>query len=156
MKAVPDPVAEVAPVAAERTPIVSKPGLLPRLPGDSPWTAKEVATLRAQLDHELEEMRGEIADADAAHDRNVRDGEMAGTGDDQADAGAATFEREHELSLAANSRDLLAQIARALERLDAGTYGICEICGNPIGKERLKAFPKVTLCVTCKQREMRR
>ncbi|MGH3743812.1 MAG: TraR/DksA family transcriptional regulator, partial [Mycobacteriales bacterium] len=70
--------------------------------------------------------------------------------------GAATFEREHELSLAANSRDLLAQVTRALERLDAGTYGICEICGNPIGKERLKAFPKVTLCVTCKQREMRR
>jgi RNA polymerase-binding protein DksA len=114
-----------------------------------------VAAVRARLDDELGQMRGEIADAADAHDRSLRDGET-GTGDDQADVGAATFEREHELSLVANSRDLLAQITRALERLDAGTYGTCEICGNPIGKERLKAFPKVTLCVTCKQREMRR
>ncbi|MHB8342274.1 MAG: TraR/DksA family transcriptional regulator [Mycobacteriales bacterium] len=40
--------------------------------------------------------------------------------------------------------------------MDDRTYGICEICGNPIGKARLLAFPKVTLCMTCKQRETRR
>ena len=125
------------------------------LPGDSPWTAKEVAAIRETLAREAVELSHEIEDASAAYDRAVREGDT-GTGDDQADAGTATFEREHELSLAANSRDLLAQVERALERLDAGTYGICEICGNAIGKERLKAFPKVTLCVTCKQRENRR
>ena len=79
-----------------------------------------------------------------------------GAGDDQADAGTKTFEREHEMSLAANSRDLLSQVERALQRLDDHTYGICESCGNPIGKGRLQAFPRATLCVSCKQREERR
>jgi DnaK suppressor protein len=51
---------------------------------------------------------------------------------------------------------LLSQVERALQRLDNGTYGICENCGNPIGKARLQAFPRATLCVTCKQREERR
>ena len=60
------------------------------------------------------------------------------------------------MSLAANSRDLLSQVERALQRLDNGSYGICENCGNPIGKARLQAFPRATLCVTCKQREERR
>jgi len=84
-----------------------------------------------------------------------RDGSNDGPGDD-ADAGTKTFEREHEMSLANNSRDLLQQVERALARLDAGTYGRCESCGAAIPKARLQAFPRVTLCVSCKQREERR
>ena len=49
-----------------------------------------------------------------------------------------------------------AQMERAIERVDADTYGRCESCGNPIPKARLQAFPSATLCVTCKQREERR
>ena len=79
----------------------------------------------------------------------------SGSGD-EADAGTKTFEREHEMSLANNSRDLLLQVERALVRLDEGTYGRCENCGNPIPKARLQAFPRATLCVACKQREERR
>ena len=48
------------------------------------------------------------------------------------------------------------QFERALERLDAGTYGLCEICGKPIGKARMQAFPRATLCVECKQKQERR
>ena len=48
------------------------------------------------------------------------------------------------------------QIDRALARIADGTYGICESCGNPIGKMRAMAFPRATLCMTCKQREERR
>ena len=66
------------------------------------------------------------------------------------------FEREQELSIAANRLDLLTQIKRAVERIDAGTYGYCESCGKPIPKARLKAFPMATLDVACKQREERR
>ena len=65
----------------------------------------------------------------------------------QADAGSKTFEREQELSIAANRLDLLTQIKRAVERIDAGTYGYCESCGKPIPKARLKAFPMATLDV---------
>jgi DnaK suppressor protein len=60
------------------------------------------------------------------------------------------------MSLANNSRDLLLQVERALARLDAGTYGRCENCGNPIPKARLQALPAATLDVACKQREERR
>jgi RNA polymerase-binding protein DksA len=79
-----------------------------------------------------------------------------GSGDDQADAGSKTFEREHEMSVANNSRDLLEQVEHALKRISDGTYGTCESCGLPIGKMRLEAFPRATLCVDCKQREERR
>ncbi len=79
-----------------------------------------------------------------------------GAGDDQADAGAKTFEREQEISVANNSREMLEQTERALARIDDGTYGVCEICGNPIGKLRLQAFPRATLCVADKQRQERR
>ena len=70
--------------------------------------------------------------------------------------GAKTFEREHELALTDNARDLLAQAERALARIDEGSYGSCESCGEPIGKARLQAFPRAVLCVACKQREERR
>jgi RNA polymerase-binding transcription factor DksA len=60
------------------------------------------------------------------------------------------------MSLAANSRDMLDQTERALRRIDDGTYGVCEVCGNPIGKRRLQAFPRATMCMEDKQREERR
>jgi RNA polymerase-binding protein DksA len=119
------------------------------------WSAKELAEVRAELDEQSQQLRAEITEAQQTWDEMQRDG-GDGAGDDQADAGTKTFEREHELSLANNSRDLLMQVERALERLDDGTYGVCENCGNSIEKARLKAFPRATLCVTCKQREERR
>jgi RNA polymerase-binding protein DksA len=123
--------------------------------GEEPWTTAELAELRTELEEQAQELRGEIDDAEIAWHELQRDS-GDGAGDDQADAGTKTFEREHELSLANNSRDLLAQVDRALSRLDNGTYGVCENCGQPVGKARLQAFPRATLCVTCKQREERR
>ena len=49
----------------------------------------------------------------------------------------------------------LDQVQHALHRIDHGTYGICESCGKPIGKYRLQAFPRATLCLVCKQAEER-
>ena len=57
---------------------------------------------------------------------------------------------------AANQRELLLQTEKALDRLEDGTYGVCEQCGEPIGKLRLMAFPRATLCMDCKRREERR
>jgi DnaK suppressor protein len=126
------------------------------LPGDDPWTSEELAEIRGELEEQVRDLRAEIADAEAAIAELQRDRGGDGAGDDQADAGAKTFEREHEMSLANNSRDLLAQVQRALARLEVGTYGVCESCGNPIGKDRLLAAPRATLCMACKQREERR
>ena len=77
-------------------------------------------------------------------------------GDDQADTGTKTFEREQEISLAKNLLERITQVERALERLGEGNYGWCEKCGNAIPVERLAAFPSATLCVSCKQLEERR
>jgi DnaK suppressor protein len=79
-----------------------------------------------------------------------------GAGQDQADLGATSFERDHELTVVNSERDKLAQIERALARIDDGSYGVCESCGSAIGKMRLMAFPRATLCMRCKQREERR
>jgi RNA polymerase-binding protein DksA len=119
------------------------------------WTAKEINVVRAELQRELVELHHEL-DVSDHNLEAVRTSQSDSTGDDTADAGAATFEREQEMSLANNSRDLLVQTERALARLDDGTYGTCEICGNPIEKPRLQAFPRATLDVTCKAREERR
>jgi len=58
--------------------------------------------------------------------------------------------------MTSNARRLLEQNEQALSRIDAGTYGVCGSCGQPIGKARLMAFPRAVLCVRCKQREERR
>jgi RNA polymerase-binding transcription factor DksA len=79
-----------------------------------------------------------------------------GAGDDQADSGTKTFEREHEMSLVINAKDMVLQTERALARIDDKTYGNCEVCSSPIGKARLQVFPRATLCMICKQKEERR
>ena len=123
-----------------------------RVDGDA-WTREELAEVRARLLEEIEELKADIERVEAqmaSGENSERDG------DDEADAGAKTYEREREIALSLNARDLLAQNERAIARVDAGTYGVCESCQRPIGKERLRAFPRATLCVTCKQREERR
>jgi len=123
--------------------------------GERPWSDTEISQVRRQLADEADELRVEIGKAESSIADRLGDS-VSDAGDDQADVGAKTYEREHELSLTYNARDLLAQSERALARIEAGTYGSCESCGQPIGKARLKAFPRATLCVSCKQREERR
>jgi DnaK suppressor protein len=128
---------------------------LPVRPGERPWTQAELAEVVDRLATEAAELRAEVERADA----DIADrlgGALGDAGDDPADVGAKAYQREHELALAQNARELLAQTERALARIEAGIYGRCESCGEPIGKARLQAFPRATLCVRCKQREERR
>lgn len=119
------------------------------------WTEAELAEvleeLRAQRARSLAQL--EVLDAEVTGlMRDAGDG----AGHDQADVGSTSFERDQELTVLSSERDKLQQIDHALERIDDGTYGVCEVCGEPVGKMRLMAFPRATLCVTCKQREERR
>jgi DnaK suppressor protein len=123
--------------------------------GERRWTEAEISKVRGQLAGEAAELRAEIGRAELDIADRLGDA-VSDAGDDQADVGAKAYEREHELALTYNARELLAQTERALARIEAGTYGSCESCGEPIGKARLQAFPRATLCVTCKQREERR
>lgn len=129
--------------------------MLPVLDGEDPWTVEEVAEVREELVAEVERMRKALETSDAELDRLMRES-SDGAGKDPADVGSSNFERDQEMSINANARELLEQNQTALRRLDEGKYGRCESCGNPIGKARLEAFPKATMCVKCKQREERR
>lgn len=123
--------------------------------GEGPWTDTEITKLRWRLTEEATELQAEIDRSESGIADRLGDS-VSDAGDDQADIGAKAFEREHELSLTYNARELLAQTESALARIDSRSYGCCESCGEPIGKARLQAFPRATLCVRCKQREERR
>ena len=128
---------------------------LPVRRGERRWTEAEISKIREQLAEEAAELQVEIERAESDIADRLGDA-VRDAGDDQADIGANAYEREHELALTYNARELLAQTERALARIEAGTYGSCESCGEPIGKARLQAFSRATLCVSCKQREERR
>jgi RNA polymerase-binding transcription factor len=148
------------PAAKETAPAVSRPraGSAARLvvrEGESPWTAAEIADVRQSLTFDAERLRAEIASAEEEISHLLREG-GEGAGNDQADVGSNTFERDHEMSMAKNARENLQLVEEALLRIDERTYGVCESCGEPIGKLRLQAFPRATLCLQCKQRQERR
>lgn len=112
-------------------------------------TAAELKELREALEKERTELESQFAEIESStfsQAQSELSGEMA-FDDEYADAGTATFERERDLSLENNVRDLLKKIEKALSRMDEGTYGICERCGKPIEKARLKALPYADLCI---------
>ncbi|HEY8719754.1 TraR/DksA family transcriptional regulator [Pengzhenrongella sp.] len=123
--------------------------------GEKPWTLREVREVEALLTGEVARLQAELFTADAELSDLLRNS-GDGSGDDQADSGSSALEREQELTLVNNTRDLLLQATRALARIPAGTFGTCDSCGKAIGKARVQAFPRAILCVACKQREERR
>jgi len=136
-------------------PIKGAPTPVATAEGDEQWTATELKNVRAELAKDLIRLKAELAEIESEMDELIeRDG--IGAGDDQADAGTKTFEREHEMSLVYNARDMVLQTERALDRIDSKTYGLCEDCHNPIGNARLKVFPRATLCMKCKAKKQRR
>ena len=123
--------------------------------GEEAWTKAELDEVLAELNEHAGRLRLELQEQENELAGLMRDA-GDGAGHDQADMGATSFERDHELIVVNNSREMLAQTERALARIADGSYGVCESCGNPIGKMRVMAFPRATLCMSCKQREERR
>jgi DnaK suppressor protein len=114
-------------------------------------TKSQLARIRDELVEERASLLEQVQDLDAEADvKNWREG---GFDDDPADAGSASFERETAQSLSNHARNLLSQIDDAMRRMDAGTYGTCERCGEAIETERLEALPYATLCMDCKRRD---
>ena len=123
----------------------------------SRFTPKELAELKERLQSELADVQAQYASIEEnafSSDQSELSGEVA-FDEEYADAGSTTFEREKELSISNNLRDLMEKIERALARIDAGTYGLCVRCGKPIEKARIRALPYASLCLTDKQAEER-
>ncbi|HRA76902.1 MAG TPA: TraR/DksA C4-type zinc finger protein [Propionicimonas sp.] len=134
---------------------LAKAAAFPVFEGEDPWTEEEIEEIREELVADIARMERAIEVAEAGLADLFEDG-TEGAGRDPADVGSSNFERDQEMSLAQNARDMLEQAQLAYRMFCSGEYGRCEVCGNPIGKDRLQVFPRATMCVTCKQREERR
>jgi DnaK suppressor protein len=119
-------------------------------------TAEEIDQIRVVLGGRLEDLNAEYEDAVSQNHqlRLVEIGDAAG--DDQADSGSKTAERDAASSLIRTLLDRRTQAEHAMARLEDGTYGYCEGCAKPIPVERLTVFPSATSCVSCKQNRERR
>ncbi|WP_062297099.1 TraR/DksA family transcriptional regulator [Demequina maris] len=134
-----------------------KPADVKKLPvreGDDAWKISDLRQIVEVLNSDVERLVTELGVTEHELDDLLHTSE--GAGDDQADAGSTALEREQEMSIVNNTRDMLEQSVDALRRIKVGTYGACQSCGQGIGRARLMAFPRANLCVTCKQREERR
>lgn len=89
--------------------------------------------LTGQLDTHTEETLKRSAKDDA--------GDLSSYGQHMADAGTDTFDRDFALSLVSSEQEALSEVEAALRRIKDGTYGVCEVTGKPIAKERLLAVP---------------
>lgn len=106
---------------------------------------------KKRLEAEKERLEDQIAD----YERDLEEARLTESSSDRspdpgnAEASSMKLEYAKELSIEQNTVDLLRKAERALERIDAGTYGVCESCGNAIPVERLEVLPYSTLCVEC-------
>jgi RNA polymerase-binding protein DksA len=117
--------------------------------------SKEMEKFRTLLLAERDRLAAELAEIEerTAHmSESDRATELSSYEDHPADLASETFEREKALAIGESVESLLNQVNTALEKLDRGTFGICDACGRPIKKARLQALPFATLCLDCQDR----
>ena len=121
-----------------------------------PLTRKELGEFRRLLEDEKRRLMEEL-EAMEEHTPEVEDqvGMDVGGGydEDLADVASNTFEREKGMALESSVQQMLAQVEEALVRMEEGTYGICQRCGNPIDVARLRVLPFATMDIRCKELE---
>ena len=116
----------------------------------------DIEALKKALIAERERLGREIADLDADLSESLEDSSEESPYDQHmAETATVTLDREIDLTLEENARAAIAQIDRALQKLESGGYGACDKCGKSIGEERLKVAPFATLCIDCKRLEER-
>lgn len=150
----PHPAAPVAaaPEARRRgTPPVSQQGIPGITPADYPEFEERLLDLRRRILKEMGHLETTLLKV------NPRDssGDLSGYSFHMADAGTDSMEREKAFLFASTEGRALLEVDEALRRLRRGEYGMCESCGQPIGRPRLEAMPAARLCVTCKEKEER-
>jgi len=112
----------------------------------------DLPKFRRMLEQEraqLEAQARRILRRDSSADQSDESGELADYDNHPADAATDTFEREKDLAIDKNVGEMLNAIDRALQKIDEGSYGICDRCGKEISKDRLRALPYATFCIEC-------
>jgi RNA polymerase-binding transcription factor DksA len=114
-------------------------------------TKRDLQAYRRRLEAELAELNGQRAELE----ESAGSSDEVGFDEEFADIGSFTFQRESDLSLVGNAKDLIDKVEHALHRIDAGGFGRCEACGGPIEAERLDALPYTTLCLADARQRVR-
>lgn len=106
---------------------------------------------REMLEKEQQRMLRQIRTIDSGQDQDMSEtlSELSDYDDHPADIATETFEREKDRALRENARETIERVEAALQKMENGTYGLCDICGQPIPAGRLDAVPYATLCVKC-------
>jgi len=109
----------------------------------------DLKLIRSRLENERKRLLEVLAQtqASATPTEDRRDGSPFGKREEEA---TQSFELEKRLALEKQIKETLADVERALEKFDRGTYGRCDICGKPIAPDRLEALPHATMCLNCK------
>jgi RNA polymerase-binding transcription factor DksA len=100
-----------------------------------------VAALRDSLAEERDSLRAHLGELEAGNEKSLTFDENF------ADSGQVAAEQGEAKVLAASLREQLADVERALTRIDSGSYGKCEVCGNDIAEARLEAMPATRFCI---------
>ena len=119
-------------------------------------TAIDTSEFRTLLDEEHARLSKAVNFLHEENPGTIEDelGEVGSGGTDNhlGDTASATFDRELDQGLEEGAQRTLVEIEAALKRIDDGTYGICEVCGKPIGEERLRAIPWTRYCIDDQRR----
>jgi DnaK suppressor protein len=105
---------------------------------------------------EREKITGEISrlsEDTLSSSQRDSSGDLSGYSLHMADVGTDTFQRDLQLGLVSKEQEILYKVDEALQRIENGTYGKCDSCGEPIKESRLKAVPFAKLCVPCQEKE---
>ncbi len=110
-------------------------------------TPKELEDLRALLVRLRGELVGDIEELERSALGEIEPAAV----DSPADSGSDAFAQEFSLELLARDEATLGEVEEALVRMDEGTYGLCEECGEPIARPRLEAVPHARNCIACQR-----
>ena len=105
--------------------------------------------IKEKLEHEQATLRARLRELGADPDGEGVDLDLD---ENFADSAQTTAERAEILALVTSLRETLADVDHALERIEDGSYGECERCGNEISPARLEAIPHARLCISCQQK----
>lgn len=113
---------------------------------------EKLLAMREELENEIRRTEAQGDQREGFH-INVADEDFDEQG---GDAASETVERARVMAIIGNLREVLDSVNEALEKIEAGTYGKCDVCGKQIPKKRLDALPQATMCIECRARVLGR
>lgn len=121
------------------------------------FTKKELDSIRNDLISQKAMIIEEILSIQGQSNKSLKDssGDLSGYSFHMADQATDLYDREFSLTLAEGERERLFSLDEAIKKIDEGSYGLCEGCGSPIAKRRIKAMPNASNCIKCQQEKER-